>query len=137
VWEVLTKRRGEDREVLGDERGTGGEGFAEGYLIGGGGWREGESAATLTSFFEIDGIEDVLRGRHWGAPSLEAVIEAIPARRGPAHSIAPGPHGGPMATDLVIQDVHLLIWWQRSSPSGRAKRMKPLHGVGWEFPVPE
>jgi transcription antitermination factor NusG len=85
----------------------------------------------FTRIMEIDGIVDVLRGRHGATPVAEGLIEAIRyAERGGAFNKLSAPrlaHGD----DVVIQDgpfAHLVAKIKSERPSKRMKRCMELVG---------
>lgn len=85
----------------------------------------------LSRLLEIDGIEDVLRGRHGAAPVADAVVEAIrQAERAGSFDRTRTPrlaHGD----DVVIQDgpfAHLVAKIKSERPSKRMKRCMELVG---------
>jgi transcription antitermination factor NusG len=85
----------------------------------------------LSRLLEIDGIEDVLRGRHGAAPVADAVIEAIrTAERVGSFDRTRTPrlaHGD----DVVIQDgpfAHLVAKIKSERPSKRMARCMELVG---------
>jgi transcription antitermination factor NusG len=85
----------------------------------------------FTRLLEIDGIVDVLRGRHGATPVAEAIIEAIRcAEKAGAFNKTRTPrlaHGD----DVVIQDgpfAHLVAKIKSERPSKRMKRCMELVG---------